>query len=140
MVHALSEASRVLEHNGVVIDLRPVAAPLEVEVFLDGEWVGACPLDGSPGVADDQAVRRALAILRSRCFALEAEETFFSATYWDAAQGFITYLKETGLRRIVTPADDDFCKVEQLMRQGGPSARIRLHDRMTIGRYRCTGG
>jgi len=140
MVHALSEASRVLKHNGVVIDMRPVAAPSEVEVFLDEEWVGACPLDGSPGAADDDAVRRALAIFRSRCFALEAEEAFYSATYWDTAEGFTTYLKETGLRRVVTPPDDEFRKVERLMRQGGHSARIRLRDRMTIGRYRCAGG
>ena len=45
MVDALREARRVLAHSGVLIDVRPVTAPIKVEVAVGAQPVWAKTVD-----------------------------------------------------------------------------------------------
>jgi hypothetical protein len=139
MVHALREARRVLVHDGALIDTRPVTVPTVIEVSVRDRWVAAFELDGSPGLADDKAVQRALeSVVRSGELVLDAQASFASMLYWNSAAELCAHVKEIGFRRFVNPTDDDLAKVEELMREGGPGARVRLQDLMIMGRYRRT--
>lgn len=139
MVHALREARRVLVHDGALIDTRPVTVPTVIEVSVRDRWVAAFELDGSPGLADDEAVRRAIeSVVCSGDLVLEVQASFVSMLYWDSAAELYAQAKEIGFRRFVAPSDDDLAKVEELMREGGGEARIRLQDQMIVERYRRT--
>jgi hypothetical protein len=141
MVHALREARRVLVHDGVLIDTRPVTVPTGIEVSVRDRWVAAFKFDGSPGLADDEAVRRAReSVVSSGDLVPEAQASFASMLYWDSAAELHTQAKEIGFRRFVTPSDDDLAKVEELMREGGGKARIRLQDQIIVERFRRTEG
>src|SRR6188474_3204567 len=139
MVHALREARRVLVQDGALIDTRPVTVPTVIEVSVRDRWIAVFELDGSPGLADDEAVRRAIeSVVSSGDMVLEAHASFVSMLYWDSAAELYAQAKEIRFRRFVTPSDDDLAKVEELMREGGGEARIRLQDQMIVERYRRT--
>jgi hypothetical protein len=96
-------------------------------------------LDGSPGLADDEAVQRALeSVVCSGDLVLETQESFASMLYWNSAAELRAQAREIGFRRFVNPTDDDLAKVEELMREGGPTARVRLQDQLIMERYRRT--
>lgn len=129
----------MLVHDGALIDTRPVTVPTVIEVSVRDRWVAAFELDGSPGLADDEAVRRAIeSVVSSGDLVLEAQASFVSMLYWDSAAELYAQAKEIGFRRFVAPSDDDLAKVEELMREGGGEARIRLQDQMIVERYRRT--
>jgi hypothetical protein len=137
MVHALSEAKRVLMSGGTLIDLRPIDSPLRIEVFSRGQWIEACALDGSPGFADDVACDKALASAVGRDLRFETRDTFTSTTYWDSVAAFRDNVNE-GFRRFQSLGEAALARVDELMRQGGSQASIRREDVMTIARYRRT--
>ena len=74
--------------------------------------------------------------MASRALSFEVQEAFTSTTYWDSAADFRTQANETGFRRFLPVGELALKMIEKLMRVGGPEARIRLEDVMTIARYR----
>ena len=141
MVHALKEARLVLVPGGVLIDTRPVTVPTAIEVSVRGQWVAVFDFDTTPGIADDEAVERAIeSVVCAGDLVREAQADFVSALYWDSAAELWNQAKEIGFRRFATPSDDDLAKVEELMRKGGIGTRIRLRDQILMGCYRRAEG
>ena len=135
MVHALSEAERVLVRGGALIDMRPIAAPARIEVRTEAGWVEAWALDVSPGVADDEACEKALAWAVNRDLCRETQAAFTSTTYWDSVAAFRDNVNQ-GFRRFSALGEAAMARIADLMREGGSRATIRLEDAMIIVRYR----
>ncbi len=87
MVDALREARRVLTAGGVLIDVRPVIAPMAAEVIVDDRtaWVKDVDACSTPEdiVAADVAVQHALS---SEWFAFELSHPFDFEIHCDTAE------------------------------------------------------
>ena len=95
MVHALLECWRVLEPEGVLIDLRPFHSKPALEIITaDGIFVPG-HVDDSGCVADDIASSEAIAaMVRQGYFALQKQDSFQFANYWDTLDGLLEHADE----------------------------------------------
>lgn len=125
MVHALHEAHRVLTPSGVLLDVRPVVAPLLLEVIAAGHpvWSDAVHAYSAPDdiAAAEAAMRQAVA---SGWFALQTSICFQFDIYCDTAAGLQTYLEA----RKLCGADIPYDELEQRrlkMSADGKEARLR---------------
>jgi hypothetical protein len=135
MVHALQEVWRVLVHRGSLIDLRPLAINLPIEVVAGGEVLSSGVIDGSPGVPDDVASEAALRqVISDGYFVCEHMESFECALYWDTIEEM--WADAGNWRRWKLPAESTLVEVRQLMARTTGEARVRVRHRMVITRYR----
>src|SRR5215813_412699 len=92
MVHALREAHRVLTPSGVLIDVRPVTAPILVEVVLATQPAWAKSVDSYSAPEDvaaaDAAVQQALS---REWFLFETNVPFNFEIYCDSAAELRAY-------------------------------------------------
>lgn len=95
MVNALRECWRVLQRQGVLIDLRPRHRDRAVEVLsAAGQFTAGYVVDLT-GAADDVACAEAIDhVLRSEHFALEMQDAFKFAIYWDDLPAFAAFAEE----------------------------------------------
>jgi hypothetical protein len=93
MVHALTEIQRTLRPGSVLIDLRPVRAPRQLEVIRgDGALVAGdfevIEGDGADDEAANEALRR---VVQEGLFHRERDGSFKFAYYWDSVDEMMEY-------------------------------------------------
>ncbi len=134
MVHALSEARRVLQPGGRLIDLRPSMVNRRVELALPDATLFVGEIDSSSTWPDHIAANEALdAALLAGAFGLEHMTTFAYVQDLDALADLREF--ETGLRRSVMP-DSIFEQIAALTAGRPADYIIRIRREMLVARYR----
>jgi hypothetical protein len=104
MVDALREAQRVLTPSGILIDVRPVTAPIVVEVVIAAQpvWAQTVDLYSAPEdvAAADAAVRHALS---RQWLTFETSLPFQFDIYCDRAEELRAYAEARKLRGAEIP-------------------------------------
>jgi hypothetical protein len=107
MVDALREARRVLARRGVLIDVRPVVAPIVVEVIVAAQtiWTKQVASYSAPEdvTAADAAVQHAIS---HEWFAFEKSIPFDFAIFCDTAAELSVYVKARKLSGEEIPYDE----------------------------------
>ena len=138
MVDALWEARRVLAPLGVVIDVRPVSAPIILERVIAAQTDWAKPFDLYSAPADvaaaDATVRGAVS--RGH-LVLETSVQFDFEIYCDTADEFRVYVEAHNLRG----TDVSYEELEELRTESSPdgqAARLRCRRRWMLSSFRKT--
>lgn len=136
MVNALREAHRVLTPSGVLIDVRPVVAPIVVEVLIATQAVWARTVDSYSAPEDvaaaDAAVEHAVS---GEWLASEASLPFNFEIYCDSAAELSIYVESRKLRGAEIP----YQELEERRRESGmegQAARLRCRRPWMLGTYR----
>jgi hypothetical protein len=136
MVHALREAQRVLTPSGVLTDVRPVIAPIVVEVVIGTRLVSAKTLDVYSAPEDitaaDSAVQHAIS---GGWFAFETSLPFEFEIFCCNAGELRVYAEGRKLRGAAIPYDE----LEEGRRRfdaQGQEARLRCRRPWMLSTYR----
>jgi|ERR1041384_419444 hypothetical protein len=107
MVDALGEARRVLKGRGILVDVRPVTAPIVVAVIVGAEaiWAKQVEVYSAPEdvAAADAAVQHALS---SDWFAFGKSVRFDFEIFCDTAAELRLYVQDRKLRGEEIPYED----------------------------------
>ena len=134
MVHALSEARRVLKPGGRLIDLRPTMRNRIIELDLPLARLAVGEIDSSSTFSDHVAANKALdAALAAGEFRLEHKTNFYYLSDLDSLADLREF--KAGLRRSVMP-ESVFQRIEALVADEGDNYLIRVRREMLITRYR----
>jgi SAM-dependent methyltransferase len=139
MVHALDEIRRTLKPNGILIDLRPVASNWSVGVSSSAGYQLAGRLNDMPvGLADDEAAFKAMSEVESRRWYIkEKEEEFAFFYYWDTPSEMKEFM-ETEWEDFEKMEEDVFQKTKSLWVSANADARVRVHVKMLITKWKRT--
>ena len=138
MVNALKEVWRVLGADGVLLDLRPIAAHWPLEVLVDNVWQRAGRFDDSPSLPDDEASNQSLVtIAREGWFAREHDAIFQLLYYWDSFDDMQAYIAERWAPSVILP-DHVLDAAKRLSTDEG--ARLRGLVTMSISRWKKVNG
>jgi hypothetical protein len=136
MVDALREARRVLSRRGVLIDLRPLVAPIVVEVIVAVQttWTREVASYSAPEdvAAAEAAVQNAIS---SDWFVFEKSIPFDFEIFCDTAAELSDYAKARKLRGEEIPYDE----LEQRQAELGAlrqAPRLRCRRRWMLSTYR----
>ena len=134
MVHALSEARRVLAPGGRLIDLRPTMRNRRVELNLAGTTLFLGEIDATCTFSDHVAANDALdAALAAGDFRLEHRTTFPYVTELDTLGDLREF--KAGFRRSVMP-ESIFEQIAALTADETADFLIRIRREILIARYR----
>ncbi len=137
MVHALQEIRRVLAPEGILIDLRPLAASWPVEVASGTESRVAGHIhDLQAGLAEDEAANAALQnAAENGWWILERQEHFPFFYYWDSPNEMQEYIEEEWEDfGVLDPAD--WKRLRSQWATANAEARVRIRLDMLISRWR----
>lgn len=97
MVDALREAWRVLEGEGILIDLRPLASrQCRVEIVTPGKAIPLGEVDASGSASDDAAADRAAARMVEEGWFLPRETVRFEIEFsWDTVAEMASFMAES---------------------------------------------
>ena len=135
MVDALREARRVLTPRGILIDVRPVTAPMVVEVVIAARAIWAKEVDACStpeDMAADAAIQHSLSC---EWFAFEKSHPFDLAIYCDTAADLRLYAQTRKLREAEIPYEE----LEERWRElsaDGQTARLRCRRPWMLATYR----
>jgi hypothetical protein len=136
MVNALREAQKVLTPSGVPIDIRPVTAPIVVEVVIatQGVWAKTVDLYSAPEdvAAAEAAVQQAVSC---EWLVFETSLPFNFEIYCDSAAELRVYIEARKLRGAEIPYDE----LEERRRKlgaDGQAARLRCRRPWMLSTYR----
>jgi hypothetical protein len=136
MVDALGEAKRVLKPSGVVIDVRPVVAPVVVEVVTATQVVLARTVESysSPDdiAAADVAVQNAIS---SEWLVWESHQRFNFEIYCDSADELRVYAEARKLHGAEIPYEELEERRHELV-AAGQAARLRCIRPWMLSTYR----
>ncbi len=137
MVHALSEVRRVLVHEGMLVDMRPLLDRWPAEVAWEGGYEEAGRATDLPEpLADDAAANAAMdALAISGAFRREREETFPLFYYWDTPKEMQEYIEEEW-SDVIHLEDMVWSSLRSRWSTAPGDARVRLRLKMLITRYR----
>ncbi len=134
MVHALSEARRVLLPGGSLIDLRPTTRNRSVELRLPEATLHVGEIDSSSTAPDHIMANEALdAALAAGQFQLEHETNFDYVSDLDTLADLREFKR--GLRRSVMP-ESIFERIAAFAADENSDYLIRIRREMLIARYR----
>lgn len=134
MVHALSEARRVLVSSGRLIDLRPTMRNRRVELDLAGATLFLGEIDSTCTFSDHVAANDALdAALSAGDLRLEHRAAFPYVTDLDSLADLREF--EAGFRRSVMP-ESIFQQIDALTADESADFLIRIRRELQIARYR----
>ena len=135
MVHALEESWRVLDTDGVLIDIRPHMGNMRLEVLSDADHQLAGLVDDSVLIPDQQAANSALKHGLNSGLFIKEEERFFDYVYiWDTPEDLKAYVDENWVNRNLQ--NSLYRKVRRMAAKVTGSSRIRIRDVRIIARYR----
>lgn len=136
MVDALREARRVLTPRSVLIDVRPVVAPIVVEVIIAAQtiWMKEVESYSAPEevAAADAAVQHAIS---AEWFAFEKYIPFDFEVFCDTAEELSAYVQDRKLHGEEIP----YHELEERRRElgaGGQAARLRCRRPWMLSTYR----
>lgn len=136
MVNALREAQRVLTPSGVLIHVRPVTAPIVVEVIVATHvlWATTVELYSAPQdvAAADAAVQDAVS---GKWLVFETSLPFNFEIYCDSAAELSVYAEARKLRGTEIPYEE----LEERRRElgaKGQAARLRCRRPWMLSTYR----
>ena len=135
MVDAQREARRVLTPSGVLIDVRPVAAPMVVEVLIGARAIWAKEVDACSTPEDmaaaDAAIQHAVS---GEWFVFEKSHPFDLEIYCDTAADLMLYAQTRKLREAEIPYEE----LEKRRKLGadGQTARLRCRRPWIVSTYR----
>jgi hypothetical protein len=136
MVNALREALRVLTSSGVLIDIRPVTAPIVVEVVIATQAVWAKSVDSYSAPENDAAANAALQHAVSHEWLIfEMSLPFDFEIYCDSAAELRVYAEARNLRGAEIP----YGELEERRRElgaEGQAARLRCRRPWMLSTYR----
>jgi hypothetical protein len=133
MVDALRDAKRVLRPGGVLIDVRPLIAPMAAEVVAGAGVVWTATVDSCGTREDIAAADAAVASALSRhWFACEKVLAFELEVYCDTAADLRAYAEERKLRDAAIP----YSELDERRRASGPAARLRCRRPWGLQSYR----
>lgn len=136
MVDALKECWRVLEQDGILIDLRPFYSNPPLEILVGQEHYIPGNIDDEGGVADDIAADEAMAeVVRQGCFALEARDSFRYGYYWDSLDGMLDFVDEYWQNDACVPPPV-IAAARLCISVSGDSYQVRIGRLMHIAVYR----
>ncbi len=137
MVHALEEIRQILAPDGILIDLRPIAAnwPIEVVSRRERRLAGRVA-DSAEDLENDAAANQSLTVAAERgWFVREDEQTFPFNYYWDSPEQMATYVKEEW-GDFAYLDEDVLKKTRSLWTVADADARVRIQLDMLITRWR----
>lgn len=133
MVNALREAHRVLTPPGVLVDVRPVTAPIVTEIITGTQVVWAKAVDTYSAPEDVAAAGAAVQHAVSReWFEFETSVAFDFEIYCDTAAEFKIYAEARKLRGAEIPYEE----LEGRRRESGAEARLRCRRPWMLSSYR----
>jgi len=136
MVNALQEARRVLTPNGVLVDVRPVTAPIIMEMVIDGQAVWAKTVDSYSAPEDVAAAGAAVQhALSNEWFVFETSLPFRFDIYCDTAAEFSVYAEARKLRGAEIPYQELEERRREFGAEGQP-ARLRCRRPWMLSTYR----
>jgi hypothetical protein len=136
MVNALREAHRVLTSSGVLIDVRPVIAPIVVELVVAAESVCAKTVEIYSAPDDVAAADAAVQHARSReWLILESSLPFDFEIYCDNAAELRVYAETRKLRGAEIPYEELEARRRELG-VNGQAARLRCRRPWMLSTYR----
>jgi hypothetical protein len=136
MVDALEEARRVLTPKGILVDVRPVTAPMVVEVIIDTRAIWATEVSSNVGAEDDAAADDAVQhALSAEWFVFEKRQPFSFEIYCDTAEDLKLYAQ---MHRRMREAEIPYKVLEVRRRElsDGQAARLRCGRSWTLSSYR----
>jgi len=136
MVNALREAQRVLTPSGVLVDVRPVTAPIVVEVVIGTQAVWAKVVDVYSAPEDvaaaDSAVQHAVT---HGWLVFETSIPFNFEIYCDRSAELGVYVEARKLRGAEIPYEELEERRRELSTEG-QAARLRCRRRWMLSTYR----
>lgn len=137
MVDALKEAWRVLTPGAVLIDLRPLAHNMPIEIVDQGVSSIAGFVDGKFGERHDHACSRALTyMLNERWFTIEQKRVFDLPVYMDTVRDMQSYLSNNFTTRYASLEDKVVEQARRIISSGSKYSRVRLRHRLLLASYR----
>ena len=137
MVDALKEAWRVLTPRGILLDLRPLAQDMPIEIASQGNIAVSGFVDGAPGKPHDDACDVSLARVQGEgWFASEHQRVFDLPVYFDTVDDMQRYLEENFRVRHAALEDSVLEHARRTLARGTKRARVRLRHRLLLARYR----
>ena len=136
MVDALREGRRVLTPRGILVDVRPVTAPMVVEVVIATRAIWANEVSSYVGAEDnaaaDDAVQHALS---GEWFIFEKRHPFDFEIYCDTAEDLKLYAQ---MHRRMREAEIPYDALEVRRRElsDGRTARLRCRRSWVLSTYR----
>lgn len=139
MVHALTEAWRILCSDGVLVDLRPRVANPHVQVLSPSGVLHAGRLDDSADLADDLAADRAVAHAVDQGWFQESEHASFLVDhYWDTADEMYDYIQENW--NWAQLPEQVYREARRLSQDTGVECQVRIRIPTIITTYRKIQG
>ena len=136
MVNALREAQRVLTPSGVLVDVRPVTAPIVVEVVIDTQAVWAKAVNSYSAPEDMAAAEAAVQhAVSHRWFVFETSIPFNFEIYCDRAAELGVYAEARKLRGAEIPYEELEARRRELSTEG-QTARLRCRRPWMLNTYR----
>jgi hypothetical protein len=137
MVHALHEIRRVLRHDGILIDMRPISDRWPIEVVSERAVRETGRVQDLPaGLADDEAANQSITQAAEKGWFVKEQEEFFPFYYsWDSPNEMEEYIAEEW---------EDFIGLDKAAMQSTRSAwatadadaRVRVHMKIMITRWK----
>jgi hypothetical protein len=133
MVDALREARRVLTPRGVLIDVRPVNAPMVVEGVISARAIWAKEIDACSTPEDMAAADAAMQhALSDEWFSFEKSHPFDLEIYCDTAADLKLYAQTRKLCGAAIPYEE----LEERRRElGADTARLQCRRPWTLSTY-----
>jgi hypothetical protein len=137
MVHALNEIRRMLAPDGILIDLRPLAANWPIEVATSQDFLEAGKLsDTSTGLEDDRAANESMANAEAQKWFIRQREEFFPFFYyWDSPNEMKEYVDEHWAD-FMTVDETTWKNVRSRWAVANADARLRVRVKMLITRWK----
>ena len=136
MVHALSEAWRVLRVAGKLVDLRPATSNWLVEVVTVAGATTAGQLDDTPFGPTEVAANAAIAeVVEAGRFEPESEVSFQYNYYWDSVGDMADYIAEKWSDSAVLP-DSVRAEAGRRVQRSTVPAQLRVIRTMHLASYR----
>ena len=134
MVNALREARRVLTARGVLIDVRPVTAPLVIDVLIGTRWVSEMRVPSLVGAEDNDAADAAVEkVLSRKWFVFDRAQPFPLEIHCSTAEEMKTYAQR---HRRMREAEIPYDTLEERRRAAGDAAHLRCSRSWLVSTYR----